>query len=243
MADWSPTGGPYSVSDRASASAQLERGYRRLVRYYPRSFRQQNTEEIIAVLLATARPGQRRPSPAEAADLLLGAARMRLGLSRCPRSVLYAVRLMYLGALAEVAKLACLLLSLGTLRAAAKAIAIGSLGPHPDPAAVARVTAEAGTVVSTDITAEVALSLAAIGCWLFLAWANGRGAPPARGGAVIACAFYTAVSVLVLAKGDLVIDPAVVIAFWTVTAIGITACALLLIRQSWPYFDRPATAR
>jgi len=243
MADWSPAGAPYSVSDRASASAQLERGYRRLVRYYPRSFRQQNTEEIIAVLLATARPGQRHPSPAEAADLLRGAARMRLGLSRCPRSVLYAVRLMYLGALAEAAKLACLLLSLGTLRAAARATAIGSLGPHPAPAAVARATAEAGTVVSTDITAEVALSLAAIGCWLFLAWANGRGSPPARGVAVVACAFYTGFSLLVLAKGDLMIDPAVVIAFWTVTAIGIAACVLLLIRQSWPYFDRPVTAR
>jgi hypothetical protein len=41
--------------------------------------------------------GGRRPSLMEAADLL----RMRLGLVGCPRTVLYAVRLMYLGALAQ----------------------------------------------------------------------------------------------------------------------------------------------
>jgi hypothetical protein len=103
MADCSPTGAPFSISDRASASAQLERTYRRLVNFYPRSFRRDSTEEIIAVLLATAREDQRRPSIMEAADLLRGALRMRLRLSNCPRTVLNAVRLMYLGALAEVA--------------------------------------------------------------------------------------------------------------------------------------------
>src|ERR1700733_2329511 len=100
MGDWSPTGAPFSISERASASAQLERAYRRLVGLYPRSFRRESTEEIIAVLLATAREDQRRPSLMETADLLRGAALARLGLSGCPRTGLYALRLMYLGGLA-----------------------------------------------------------------------------------------------------------------------------------------------
>ena len=55
MADWSPTGAPFSISDRAPASVPLERAYRRLIGFYPRSFRRESTEEILAVLLATAR--------------------------------------------------------------------------------------------------------------------------------------------------------------------------------------------
>jgi hypothetical protein len=58
MSDWSPGGESFPVSDRASSSARLERAYRRLVACYPRSFRRESTEEIIAVLLATAREGQ-----------------------------------------------------------------------------------------------------------------------------------------------------------------------------------------
>jgi len=73
MTDWSPGGDSFSISDRASSSARLERAYRRLLACYPRSFRRESTEEVIAVLLATAREGQRRPSAAEAADLLRGA--------------------------------------------------------------------------------------------------------------------------------------------------------------------------
>ena len=79
----------------------LERGYRRLVAFYPRSFRRENGDEIVAVLLATAASGQRRPGLPESFDLLRGALRMHLGLSRSPRTVLYAARLMCLGALAE----------------------------------------------------------------------------------------------------------------------------------------------
>src|ERR1700761_3644759 len=104
MTDWSPTGAPYAISERASASAELERAYRRLVGLYPRSFRRGNTEEIIAVLLATAR-----------------AALARRGLSGCPRTVLYAVRLMYLGALAQAVELVALVSSASAIQAAARA--------------------------------------------------------------------------------------------------------------------------
>ena len=39
--------------------AQLERRYRRLLACYPRAFRPENSEEILAVLLACAQDGQR----------------------------------------------------------------------------------------------------------------------------------------------------------------------------------------
>jgi hypothetical protein len=58
--------------------AALERGYRRLLAWYPRSFRAAREEEILAVLMAGAEQGQRRPRFAEAVDLLRSAARMRL---------------------------------------------------------------------------------------------------------------------------------------------------------------------
>jgi len=63
----------------------LERGYRRVLACYPKAFRRESGEEILAVLLATARAGQRRVGLAESADLIRGAVRMHFGMSRAPR--------------------------------------------------------------------------------------------------------------------------------------------------------------
>ena len=58
-----------------SGQDKLERGYRRVLACYPRSFRADSEEEIVAVLLATAEEGQTRVRPAEVADLIRGALR------------------------------------------------------------------------------------------------------------------------------------------------------------------------
>jgi hypothetical protein len=58
--------------------AALERGYRRLLAWYPQPFRAAQEEEILAVLMAGAEQGQRRPRLAEAVDLIRSAVRMRL---------------------------------------------------------------------------------------------------------------------------------------------------------------------
>jgi hypothetical protein len=243
MADWSPTGAPFSISDRASASAELERAYRRLVSFYPRSFRRESTEEIIAVLLATAREDQRRPSLVEAADLLRGALRMRLGVAGCPRTVLYAVRLMYLGALAELGLLVTLLVNWGGIEAGARAAALRSLGPHAAPAAIQYLHANIGSTIGAELTADVVMTLFATGGWLLLAWANGKGFPYGRPLAIIACAAYTAVTAAGLAKGDMTYAPAPAITSCTVVAIGIATVVLLVMRQSWPYYARHVVAR
>lgn len=57
----------------------LARRYRRLLFAYPDSYRRQRGEELLGTLLDTARPGQRRPTVADAADLVLGGLRQRLG--------------------------------------------------------------------------------------------------------------------------------------------------------------------
>ena len=61
-----------------SDSTQLERRYRRLLAFYPKAFRRDHEQEMIAVLLAGAAEGQRRPSLDEAVDLVSNAIFMRL---------------------------------------------------------------------------------------------------------------------------------------------------------------------
>src|SRR5262249_25876798 len=62
-----------------SDPAALERSYRRLLAWYPRGFRREYEQEVLAVLLAGARPGPRRPGLAEAGHLILS------GLGARPR--------------------------------------------------------------------------------------------------------------------------------------------------------------
>jgi hypothetical protein len=61
-----------------TGAAGLERGYRRLLACYPARFRGEHGEELVAVLLAGARDGQRWPGLAESASLLRSALGMRL---------------------------------------------------------------------------------------------------------------------------------------------------------------------
>jgi hypothetical protein len=58
--------------------AQLERRYRRLLAFYPKAFRREHEQEMLAVLIADAAEGQRRPSLDEAIDLVRNAILMRL---------------------------------------------------------------------------------------------------------------------------------------------------------------------
>jgi hypothetical protein len=88
-----------------TGQADLERGYRRLLAWYPRAFRQENGPEILAVLMAAASDGQHRPGMTESADLVRSGLRMRLWPSgqRSARTVRAAVGLMYAGAAVSTA--------------------------------------------------------------------------------------------------------------------------------------------
>lgn len=56
----------------------LERRYRRLLAWYPAAFRREREEEILAVLLASAPDGQRRPRLAESLDVIRSAIGIRV---------------------------------------------------------------------------------------------------------------------------------------------------------------------
>ncbi|GAA1862178.1 hypothetical protein [Asanoa iriomotensis] len=60
-------------------SDELERRYRRLLVFYPWSHRRVYEEEMVAVLVAGARPGQRRPTPGETVNLIASGLRTRAG--------------------------------------------------------------------------------------------------------------------------------------------------------------------
>jgi len=83
-----------------TGQAGLEQRYRRLLAWYPRAFRRENGPEILAVLMACAPDGQRRPGLAEYANLIRNGLLMRLRprLPRSARTVRAAVWLMYAGA-------------------------------------------------------------------------------------------------------------------------------------------------
>jgi hypothetical protein len=67
-------------------STGLERRYRRLLRFYPRAFRREHEDEMLAVLMAGAVIGQRWSGPTESANLLSNAIWMRLRQVKLPSS-------------------------------------------------------------------------------------------------------------------------------------------------------------
>jgi hypothetical protein len=148
--------------------ADLERGYRRLLAWYPREFRRENGPEILAVLMAGARDGQRRPGLAESADLIRSGLWMRLrpSVPRSARTVRAAVRLMYAGAALGAAELVIgLALIIVDIQVAARGQFLGhSLAAHKP----------------FVITVWIVFGLAVIALWLWMARANGQGRNWAR---------------------------------------------------------------
>jgi hypothetical protein len=150
--------------------ANLERGYRRLLAWYPRAFRQQNGQEILAVLMACAPDGQRRPGLAESADLIRSGLRMRLrpGVPRSARTVRAAVRLMYAGAAVSTVNLIILLAFIGDIKA------YHAMLGH-------RLTAAQVSQVNTPfVTLAVVSDLVPVALWLWMARVNGQGRNWAR---------------------------------------------------------------
>lgn len=208
-------------------SRQLELAYRRLVAFYPRSFRRENEEEIVTVLLATAPDGQRRPGIVESIDLIRGAVRMRMSLSRTPHTVLNAVRLMYLGAVAEFGVLIVLWLTEGSIRAAVS---------HRYPMLTAAQLGQLNTV----FTVELAVGAAVVPLWILIAWATGRGSQLARLAAIVCFGFSTVGIVTDLANDSPQFAPAAFTGAGVVWLIGLGAIVNLLRKQSMAFYERQA---
>src|SRR5262249_2275212 len=148
--------------------ADLERRYRRLLAWYPPEFRRENGQEILAVLMAGARDGQRRPGLAESADLIRNGVWMRLrpSVPQSARTVQAAVRLMYAGAaVSAVGLIIGLALLIVDMQTAVRGQFLG------------RNLAAYKPFV---ITVSIAFGLVVISVWLWMARANGQGRNWAR---------------------------------------------------------------
>jgi hypothetical protein len=209
-----------------SESAGLERRYRRLLACYPRAYRRENGEEILAVLLACARNGQQRPRLAESADLIKGALRSRLWpAGRPPRTVQTAVWLMCAGVAAKVVYLITNVATAGSVRSA---YARG----YPSWAVAA--VHHAVTVSLVKYQVEDAIG---VGLWLLLAWALVRGHSLAR----FACAAWfvglDCFDVLpTLGRAAVVNAPADTAAFAVVWLLSLAASVLLFTGAASRYY-------
>jgi hypothetical protein len=149
---------------------QLERAYRRLLAWYPREFRRENGPEILAVLLADAPDGQRRPGLAQSADLIRYGLWMRLrpSVPRSAGTVRAAVKLMYAGAAVNAVNLVILLAVIADIK-----IYHAILGDHLTATQVSHVN-------TRFITTFIVLCAIPIAVWLWMARACGRGRNWAR---------------------------------------------------------------
>jgi hypothetical protein len=199
---------------------------------YPRAFLRLSGDEIVAVLLATAGEGQRRVGLAESADLIMGAVRMHFGMSRSPRPVRAAVRLMCLGAVLTLAASVTIWATLGSVRS----------GFVHDPAA-----GQWHTFMLTQVVPLLASAPIGAGLWLWLAWANGRGYHWAR--PAFAAFFCLLTTVLLFGLGEGGGEDALtyiwpdVIAMTVLLLVGLTAAVLIFSEAASPYYQRRATMR
>jgi hypothetical protein len=130
------------------------------------AFRRENGSEILAVLMACAPQGQRRPGLAESADLIRNGLWMRLrpGVPRSARTVRAAVRLMYAGAAVSTVNLILLLVFVGDVNAFHAV-----LGHRLTAAQVSQLGLN--TLVITQL---MVFGLVPIALWLWMARANGQ---------------------------------------------------------------------
>ena len=149
----------------------LERAYRRLLGWYPRDFRRENEQEILAVLMADAPEGKHRPGLAQSADLIRGGLwlRLRPSVPRSARTVRAAVKVMYAGAAVSTASLIIFLALIADI-GAYHAI----LGYH-------LTAAQASQALNPlAITVAVVIALVPVGLWVWMARETGRGRNWAR---------------------------------------------------------------
>jgi len=210
----------------------LERRYRRRLALYPRAFRRENEEEILAVLLACAEDGQQRPGLAASADLIRGALRMRLRVAgQPPRVVRSAIRLMYAGLVAQLAGLVIYIVTLGSVRSA--------VGRRYPGLAAAQHALNINVAIHCYIAVPVALV-----AWLFLLRALARGNHRARYGLAVYFAVSCLSLVIAIGQESAQLAPADLIAGGAQWLLTLAATVLLFTAASSRYYrpePRPVT--
>jgi hypothetical protein len=143
-----------------------------------------------------------------------------------PRSVLNAVKLMYAGAALEVLAVIIAVVTIGSLKSAI-------LARHPAYTTAQLHNAEAARTVPLVIG-----GLIAIGLWLWMAWANGRGRSWAR---VVSAVFFGINTLDLLISLFAVRAVATLIIGVVIWLVGLGAIVLLFSKESGPFYQpRPA---
>lgn len=205
-----------------NSSPSLERGYRRLLAFYPRSFRRENEDEMLAVLLATADHDQRRPGLAISADLIRSGLLMRLRptVPHSAHTARAGVRLIYLAALAELATVITVVVTSATVQAY-----------------VHRTTPSATHAAALSLTKDEIAGPIAIVLLLWLAWAVGRRHDWARIVFLIFWAITTLGLIAALAQGAAVVAPADFAGGVLVWLLQLAAVLLIFAKRSAPYYQ------
>jgi hypothetical protein len=205
--------------------ANLERGYRRLLAWYPRAFRRENGQEILAVLMACPPDGQRRPGLAESADLVRSGLWMRLrpSVPRSARTVRAAVRLMYAGAAVTTLSLISSIISLAFIGRSAATL---RLAGRSQPFWVA-------------ITVGIVGGLVVIALWLWMARTNSRGRNWAR---ILSTVLFGLATLELISFSEA--QTALGLIFWVPTwLVGLATVWLLWRPDSSAFFKPQAFAR
>ena len=207
--------------------ANLERGYRRLLAWYPRAFRRENGQEILAVLMAGAPDGQHRPGPAESADLIRSGLWMRLRPSvprSAARTVRAAVRLMYAGAAVTTVTLIISVISVAFIGRSASTLRLAGRS-QPFPVAM---------------TVGIVGGLIVIALWPWMARANGQGRNWARILSTVLLSLATLELISVFSGAQNVLG----LIFWAPTwLVGLAAVWLLWRPDSSAFFNPQAAVR
>ncbi|MDA8319554.1 MAG: hypothetical protein M0030_07075 [Actinomycetota bacterium] len=201
----------------------LERRFRRLLAWYPREFRREHGEEMLAVLLAGAADGQRRPGLAASADLIGNALLMwlRPSVPSSARAVRAAVGLMYAGAVLEVAALVTMVLTTDS---------VGAAVVRREPAQWQSVHAQ---LVATEIAAALVVA-----AWVWLAWGNGHGRGWARAAFLIFFALTTVNVMGSLARDGATYAPADLTAGAVLWLVALAAAVLIVTPQASRCYQR-----
>ena len=140
-----------------------------------------------------------------------------------PRTVFAAVRLMWAGAVAELAALITVIVTADSVRSAVL---------HSHPAAV--------RAAMTHVVADVFAVPLVIGVWLFLAWAISRGRDAARFGFASFFLLLTMTVIIAQAQGAAVYAPADLIAGAAAWFVALVAVVLIFVPASNRYFRQVA---
>jgi hypothetical protein len=211
-----------------NTTASLERGYRRLLATYPRAFRRENEEEILAVLLATADGNQRRPGLAVSADLIRSGLLMRLRptVPHSARAARAGVKLIYLAALAELAAVITIVVTSAAVQAY-----------------VHRTVPSATHAAALSLTEDKIAAPIAVVLLLWLAWVVGRRHYWARVVFFIFFCLSTLSIIAALSESAAVVAPADFAAGVLTWLLQLAAVVLIFNPQSAPYYRHEPAER